>query len=150
MKGVLTLTVVCLISAACLAVVHHQTREIREANRESYENRQLSDLVPPGSIQELCNKGIELYRAEEKGYGGTIVLAVVYTNGELKGVRVLSHTETPGFADILQPSDWIGTFGVQPIGHVDAVARATITSKSIIKAVERIDELQKSGVSPCN
>ena len=150
MKGVLTLTIVCLISAACLAVVHHQTRETREANRESYENRQLSDLVPSGTMQELCDQAIELYRTEERGYGGAIVLAVVYSNGELKGARVLSHTETPGFADILQPNDWIGTFGVQPIGQVDAVTRATITSKSIIKAVERIEQLQKSGVSPCN
>lgn len=150
MKGVIALTVVCLISAACLAAIHHLTRDVREVNRESYENRQLADLVPPGSILDLCRRGIEIYRTEEKGYGGSILLAVVYTKGELKGVRVLSHTETPGFADVLKPSNWISNFGKQPIDHIDAVARATITTRSVIKAVASTNELHQSGGSPCN
>ncbi|MCY4657606.1 MAG: FMN-binding protein [Gammaproteobacteria bacterium] len=150
MKGIVAFTLLCLVSSGCLALVHHFTKETRKENREEFENRELEGLVPSLSNSELCLQGLELYRVEERGYGGKIKLAVVYENSTLSGVRALSHTETPGFADILNPESWISNFGQMPLDHIDAVTRATITSKAVIKAIQKVNADHASGISPCN
>ena len=149
MKSVLVLTFLCVVSALCLALIHHGTKEVRQNNRESYENRQLSDLIEPQSNTNLCDKGFELYRTTVRGYGGEIVLAIVYHDQVMKGVRVLSHQETPGFADVLNPSDWISNFGRRPIARIDAVSRATITSSAVLRAVSQVETMHDSGEGPC-
>lgn len=87
------------------------------------------------------------------GYGGRI-LAIMALNpqGEVLGVRVLSHAETPGLGDKIEAAkdDWIlsfnglslgnppaGEWGVKKDGgHFDQFSGATITPRAVVKAVK--------------
>ena len=88
------------------------------------------------------------------GYGGAISLILaIRRNGEIAGVRVVSHNETPGLGDYIdiKKSPWIKGFDdkiLQP-GHdedwhvkkdggkFDYMAGATITPRAVVKAVHK-------------
>jgi len=87
-----------------------------------------------------------------KGYSGEIKLLIgIYSNGEIAGVRINSHTETPGLGDKIQTnkSDWILSFNAQNYedtdkerwnvkkdgGQFDAFTGATITPRAVVHAV---------------
>lgn len=88
------------------------------------------------------------------GYSGKIFLIVaIRSNGEVSGVRVVSHRETPGLGDYIElpKSPWIKNFDGQSHatrkesdwkvkkdgGQFDYVAGATITPRAIVKAVHK-------------
>ncbi len=88
------------------------------------------------------------------GYSGDIRLLVgILANGELAGVRVLNHRETPGLGDAIETrrSDWIRQFAGLSLdappanawtvrkdgGEFDQFAGATITPRAVIKAVRQ-------------
>lgn len=88
------------------------------------------------------------------GYSGNIRLLVGLTpQGEVLGVRVIEHHETPGLGDKieLRISDWILSFNNQPInndnlsewavkkdgGKFDQFSGATITPRAIVNQVKR-------------
>jgi Na+-translocating ferredoxin:NAD+ oxidoreductase subunit G len=89
------------------------------------------------------------------GYSGDIKLLVaVRADGELAGVRVLAHKETPGLGDYIEAerSPWIReNFDGQSLaktpdeqwkvrkdgGSFDYMAGATITPRAVVKAVHR-------------
>lgn len=87
-----------------------------------------------------------------KGYSGEIKMLVgIYADGKVAGVRVNSHTETPGLGDKIQTnkSDWILTFSGKNYqkqqanlwevkkdgGEFDAFTGATITPRAVVHAV---------------
>lgn len=87
-----------------------------------------------------------------EGYGGAIRLLVAVTrDGTLKGVRVLSHHETPGLGDKIesQKSDWLQDFRGRSLGNppseewkvkkdggvFDQFTGATVTPRAVVKAV---------------
>ncbi|GAM65855.1 electron transport complex protein rnfG [Vibrio ishigakensis] len=86
------------------------------------------------------------------GYNGSIKLLIgVDLDGNVLGVRVLSHQETPGLGDKidLRVSDWILSFADKLIsedngdlwhvrkdgGQFDQFTGATITPRAVVKAV---------------
>tara|TARA_R110001583_G_scaffold49303_2_gene154310 strand:- start:3307 stop:3942 length:636 start_codon:yes stop_codon:yes gene_type:complete len=88
-----------------------------------------------------------------KGYAGEIKLAVgIFENGEVAGVRVIRHTETPGLGDKIQTNktDWIYGFNNKFYqkeqetrwevkkngGDIDAFTGATITPRAVTHAVK--------------
>lgn len=88
------------------------------------------------------------------GYSGDIKLLVaIRADGELVGVRVLAHKETPGLGDYIDTAhgDWIRNFDGQSLakrqdaawkvkkdgGEFDAVTGATITPRAVVKAVHK-------------
>lgn len=99
------------------------------------------------------------------GYSGEIRLLVGLTpEGEVLGVRVLEHHETPGLGDKIETriSDWILSFTQQKIhadnanewavkkdgGKFDQFAGATITPRAVVNQVKRaalsmLDELNQ-------
>ena len=94
------------------------------------------------------------YEMAEPGYSGLIrVLIGIAPDGTLLGVRVLSHTETPGLGDKIEVAkdDWILGFSgkslsdptpenwkVQRDGGVfDQFSGATITPRAVVKAIHR-------------
>ena len=97
-------------------------------------------------------------KTSEGGFGGKIELMVgIAADGIIKGVSVLSHSETPGlganmdkvlvgqFAD-KKPGDHF-SFEVTKTkeeGKVDAITAATITSRAFTKAVEKAYEAFKA------
>ncbi|MFA6013531.1 MAG: electron transport complex subunit RsxG [Gallionellaceae bacterium] len=88
------------------------------------------------------------------GYSGKIALILaVRANGELAGVRVVSHKETPGLGDYIElpKSPWIKGFDGKSReiykdadwkvkkdgGQFDYMAGATITPRAVVKAVNK-------------
>ncbi len=132
-----------------------------------YDNPLLEEKIQVTDPDFLgTNKAISVYRATKQGkpialalnviapdgYGGAIKLLVaIWANGELAGVRVLQHNETPGLGDGIeaQRSDWIYQFKGQSLdnttqaqwrvkkdgGQFDQLTGATITPRAVVKAV---------------
>ncbi|MEO5378663.1 MAG: electron transport complex subunit RsxG [Magnetococcus sp. DMHC-6] len=83
------------------------------------------------------------------GYSGNIeILMAVKIDGTINGVRVVSHTETPGLGDKVSVTDWPKSFegktqtntkwGVKKDGgDFDQFAGATITPRAVVGAVKR-------------
>ena len=95
--------------------------------------------------------GVALF-ADTTGYSGTIHLLLgIDANGTLTGVRVLSHTETPGLGDNidLAKSNWVLNFNGKSLkqpdekgwhvkkdgGEFDSFTGATITPRGVVKGV---------------
>ncbi|MDH3000124.1 electron transport complex subunit RsxG [Chelonobacter oris] len=89
-----------------------------------------------------------------QGYSGRIeVLIGISVDGEILGVRVLQHNETPGLGDKIETakSDWIYAFNRQQFrlenesqwavkkdgGKFDQFAGATITPRAVVNAVKQ-------------
>ncbi|WP_405128014.1 electron transport complex subunit RsxG [Pseudoalteromonas sp. PB2-1] len=87
------------------------------------------------------------------GYSGDInLLTAVFANGEIAGVRVTKHEETPGLGDKVEvkKSDWITLFKGQTVlgeddnrwavkkdgGQFDQFTGATITPRAVVGSVK--------------
>jgi len=135
---------------------------------QQYNNDILADTLEIAANSQLATtKPTTVYRARRDdkaiaavftsiapdGYSGKIKLLVgVYHNGDLAGVRVISHKETPGLGDKVdaRKSDWISHFSGLSLnepkteywqvkkdgGHFDQFTGATITPRAVIKAVK--------------
>lgn len=96
--------------------------------------------------------GVILEAIAHDGYSGDIKLLIaIKANGDISGVRVLAHKETPGLGDYIDitRSDWITQFDQKSLsnpekskwrvkkdqGEFDFMAGATITPRAVIKAV---------------
>lgn len=91
-----------------------------------------------------------VFRVEGKGYAGPIVLLMaVDQDGQVLGVRVLKHSETPGLGDKIEigKTDWITAFNGKSLntgrwavrkdgGEFDQFAGATITPRAVVQAVK--------------
>lgn len=134
---------------------------------EAYDNDLLLDTISIEPDTLLGTKEATLaYRARKEGkdiavvyssvapsgYNGSIYLLVgVYENGELAGVRVVKHRETPGLGDAvsISHSDWILGFNGKSLnnpdhkkwkvkrdgGIFDQFTGATITPRAVVNAV---------------
>lgn len=88
------------------------------------------------------------------GYSGAIhLLVAINLQGQIKGVRVLQHRETPGLGDKIevQRDDWILSFNGERVrsendarwrvrrdgGMFDQFTGATITPRAVVAAVQR-------------
>lgn len=141
-----------------------------------YSNDPLTDtLTLPAEPQLGTKTPSTVYRARNKGknsalvmdvvapdgYSGAIKLLVAFgANGQVLGVRVVEHKETPGLGDYIDPrkdknktSPWIDQFNYVPLtlsnkdwhvkkdgGAFDAYAGATVTPRAVVKAVHRAQE----------
>jgi electron transport complex protein RnfG len=95
------------------------------------------------------------------GYSGDIKMIIgVNVDGSIAGVRILSHTETPGLGDKidLKKSDWITSFDgksltnpvesnwavVKDGGEFDQLTGATITPRAVINQIKRALQFARS------
>lgn len=105
---------------------------------------------------ELSGKttGIILPVVAEEGYSGAIHLLVgIDRNGQVLGVRVTQHHETPGLGDKIEvrKTPWVTSFTGQSLGNppaqqwkvakdggtFDQFTGATITPRAVVKAVKQ-------------
>lgn len=181
LKTLLTLGLIGLLAAALLSGVHLATRERIADEQQRQALATLNQLVPESEYDnELVADrfsawiaGLEapstLYRARRdgepvalladvttpNGYSGDIRLLIgIAPNGDVIGVRVLDHRETPGLGDEIevQRSDWIRQFSGRSLGdppadqwaadqrggQFDTLSSATITSSAVIEAVRSL------------
>ena len=169
------LGVFSLVFIFALSLTFELTRE-RVAEQEQLKLRsQLQELLPPDSHDNSPAEdfitddasGRVIYRARMQqqpvaaliqtvapdGYSGSISMLVgIRANGELLGVRVLSHRETPGLGDAieLRRSDWVLGFTGKSLGSpaadqwtvkkeggaFDSFTGATITPRAVIHEIK--------------
>lgn len=94
------------------------------------------------------------------GYSGDIkMIAGINSNGTIAGVRVLTHTETPGLGDKvdLKKSNWINSFNHKSLeqpsisqwkvkkdgGDFDQFTGATITPRAVVRQIRKVLEFVK-------
>ena len=134
-RAALLLGLLMATAGALLAGIDAVTEHRIEANERERRQATLKELsgldieMPGHEDVAACDQGLVALAVVEHGYGGSMDVVAAFRRGRLSGVRVTRHGETPGFADILDPSDWIGR-----IGQVDAVTGATITSDAVLRA----------------
>ena len=173
-----------VVGTLSLAIIHHTTKapisKAEAAVRMNlfgqilpaslYDNDLLQDAVKFPSGGDLANRDeTMIHRARLKGapsavileatapdgYSGDIKLLVaIKSSGEIVGVRVLDHKETPGLGDYIDiaHSNWIKNFDAQSLdktnddawfvkkdgGQFDFTTGATITPRAVIKAVHKV------------
>lgn len=98
--------------------------------------------------------GVVLSAVAPDGYSGDIHLLIgIDRTGELLGVRVSAHRETPGLGDAIEAerSDWVHAFAGRSLdnpppeawtvrkdgGEFDQFTGATITPRAVVHAVRR-------------
>lgn len=177
------LAVTALIGTGMMTAVNwHSTPFIKNNERKTLL-RSLNSVIPPeiynndilNDTVKLVNKkylgsddAAVIYRARQdkkpvaaalkviapNGYSGEIILLVgIHYSGEITGVRVVKHRETPGLGDRIetQRSNWIESFVGKSInnpkesqwtvkrdgGHFDQFTGATITPRAVVGAVHK-------------
>lgn len=177
----LLLMLFAVIGAALVGITYDSTYETIKYNEQQALLKQLNNIVPASNYDnDLLADTIELaadqnlgttepsiaYRARKQGknvavvfsaiapngYNGSIHLLVgVNHDGNLAGVRVVKHRETPGLGDAIEAmrSDWILDFTGKSLtspnskqwkvkrdgGTFDQFTGATITPRAVVKAV---------------
>ncbi|MBW8329323.1 MAG: electron transport complex subunit RsxG [Thiobacillus sp.] len=127
-----------------------------------YDNDLLKDTVmiaaPDGEVtvyraRRAGKVEAVVFQTVGRGYAGPIVCIMgVARDGQLLGVRVLKHTETPGLGDKIEPAKdpWIYEFKGKSLGDpsadkwavkkdggvFDQFAGATITPRAVVRAVK--------------
>lgn len=177
------LTAFAVVGTALLAATYLVTRPIiAETEKQAklaligqilpatlYDNDLLKDsaLLPPA--KELGNsEPTPVYRAVKEGkpsaavleviapdgYSGKIrMIVAIKADGEVSGVRVVTHNETPGLGDYIEivKNSWIRIFEGKSLskyanqdwkvkkdgGRFEHMAGATVTPRAVVKAVHR-------------
>ncbi len=154
LRGALVLGGLMALAGLLLAGVNALTGErIAENRRVETQTilRELTNIDRGVEVHEdlvACEHGLVVLAMQERGYGGTMDLAAAFMDGGFIGIRATRHGETIGFADILDPSDWIGGLGVEEAGF-DAVTGATITSSAVLRARDAALQRHAAGQPWC-
>ena len=171
-----------LLASSLLGLADFNTRDVIKVRLEEdllasleqvipshqYNNNLLKDTINISSKEEQLGHDKTLvylarlngqvnavsYNVATGGYSGTINLLIgVDKTGHLLGVRVISHTETPGLGDKIEvtKSTWILSFNGHSLqnlsieewavkkdgGTFDQFSGATITPRAVVNAVYR-------------
>lgn len=176
-KPTIVLFLICTIVTMALALTNYATKDVileqvrlqeESARREVFSEAEdfeeiqgLEGIVEPDAEERLVRKAYKslkggevigrVYSVESKGYGGVISIAVgIDNNGKTTGVKVVSHSETPGLGSKAKDEPFLSQLvGIIPKDtltvvkasgskeeEIDAVSGATISSKAIVKAVQ--------------
>ncbi len=159
-KMISVLFIACGLAAGSLALVNavtkepiasHEKRQREAALREVFPSADEFISVVPDRIWEALSKGRSaghVFLVQVQGYSGPITLVFgTDANGAVTGLRVLSHSETPGLGAKIATASFRDQFQNQRLeqlalkrddpaqGRIDAVTGATISSRAVTKAV---------------
>lgn len=166
------LGVIALVTSAALALASAATEKDIAAARAADLKQSLAQVLPgqydndptqdtltvPGPAGETtiyrARRGGEVaavvFHVSGNGYAGAIdCMMGVDRDGQVLGVRVLNHKETPGLGDKIEPAKdpWIHRFAGKSLatakwavkkdgGEFDQFAGATITPRAVVNAVK--------------
>jgi len=164
MRDLLRMTTVlfitCGLSAGSLAVMNAVTRERIATSEQRQRDAALREVftdadefrtVTPDKVWGAARNGQDIgyvFQVKTQGYSGPISL-VVGTDlaGAIRGVRILSQTETPGLGAKIATAGFRDQFNKkrrQEIalkkddaanGRIDAITGATISSRAVTEAI---------------
>lgn len=103
-----------------------------------------TSISPQSELIGVCFVTTDIV-PEEKGYSGTIKIMVGMDNsGNITGIEVLSHTETPSYTYALAEPWFKDQFKGKSVRSklkmgedLDGITRATITSEAVSRAVKK-------------
>ena len=179
-----------LVAALLLGMADLVTRDVIQLRLEEDLKAKLEEVIPaemhdndllfdtvtlPSAEANLGASETVVYLAKKQGetnavcfkfvapdgYAGAISLVMgIDKNGEILGVRVISHTETPGLGDKIEisKSKWILSFNGKSLENVgyekwavkkdngifDQFSGATITPRKVVLAIRRGLEFYKA------
>jgi len=173
---IIVLTIICGVAAASLSAVYTVTKDpIEKAAREEklsamrqiipgFDNEPDIEtvLIPNGKDTKgneiartyyIARKGNEVIgvmfeTSSPAGYGGTITAIVgVTAAGEVTGVVILKHSETPGLGTKVTNPDWLAKFAGRTLdntkwavkkdgGDIDYTSGATISPRAVVAAIK--------------
>lgn len=181
-KTGLTLGLCVLAALLILTIAHSLTRERIEQTQQQWLQQGLIEVLPDGPFDTAPLDSARMITAVElgadepqpiytvyrdhrpiaavlsvvapDGYNGDIrMLLGINFSGQITGLRVIEHRETPGLGDDIDysHSDWITHFNARSLntsvpadwavrkqgGNFDAFTGATITPRAVINAVYR-------------
>lgn len=162
---IILLTIVVAISVTALTFTDRATRGKIEAQKEQEIQNMLSEMFPNMSEYDFENEIYTIYTdgdkvgyaflAVGKGYGGDIdILVGLEDEMTVKGVTIISQTETPGLGSRIAESSFTDRFKGQSIedvaltrdgGKIDAITSSTISSRAVVDAV-RTTAMEKAKV----
>jgi electron transport complex protein RnfG len=178
--GALYLVLFAIFAAWILSNIHESTRQRIADNELAERLKELQALLPHGEFDNEphkdfifvtdpgllgSNKPQPIYRIRNGGMPVAAVVSAVAPNGfsgkirllvsidlrgQILGVRVTSHSETPGLGDAIEAdkSDWIkgfaGLAAIDPLsstwvldedgGSFDKITGATVSSRAVLGA----------------
>ena len=152
--GVLTL--ICSAVALMLGFVNFVTKDVIAEKEDTAKKTAVYEIFPEAEDVVFVEGEKEMFIVKENGalsgycistvtagYGGDINLIVGVTkDGEVKGVKIVSMSETAGLGSKTQSASFLGQFvgksGTLTVGeNVDGVSGATISSKAVTAGVEQ-------------
>ena len=169
LKPALTLFAICLVVTALLAGTNLLTKDkIDEQARILAENSRkvvLSDAetfeAADGYYTGIAGGEVigYVFETEAKGYGGTVkVMTGISAAGDITGVVILEHSETPGLGANAERASFTDQYK-QPVpengialvknkapaeGEIEALTGASITSRAVTNAVNAAIEQYNS------
>lgn len=182
-RSAMALGLVAVLGTGLLVSVETLTRQRIADQQSQATIRQLGQVINPELFDNVLQndqisisdpdwfpkgQAVTIYRARkgsepvaaifklftEEGYNGNIHLLIgIRADGNISGVRVISHKETPGLGDAIESrkSDWILDFSGKSLnqdsdqswavekdgGQFDQFTGATITPRAIVQMVKK-------------
>ncbi len=160
----LTLALVGIISASLLTAAHNVTDPIIQERREADYRAALEDFFPGFDhfeTEELDEGQFDLIYDEDGdlmgimatvaalGYDGDIDYNLALdSEGEIIGVRIIAHTETPGIGDVIErdsfKEQFVGKSYEDPITageDVDIISGATVSTAAMINSIRQTTQV---------
>jgi len=152
-KAMISLTVICLVTATVLGVINHFTSPVIEVKEQERENAALRQVLPSGSefspidteslglderitavYREESGKGY-VFKLNVKGYkSGMTVICGIGADGTVNGAVCLNSSETLGY-EKTYGGRFTGT-DISSVSSVDTVSGATKTTSAYRNAVK--------------
>jgi electron transport complex protein RnfG len=147
----LSLLAICTVVAVLLAAVNIATRKTIEENAQKEKEAAISALFPSFSsitedkraypagvhtvytvIKEEALLGYAV-SLESRGFGGMVQMMVgIGADGAVSGIRILSHSETPGLGSRALAAGHLAKYlGLQIGETVDGISGATFSSRAV-------------------
>lgn len=149
----IVLSAICAGVALLLAAVNMITAPIIKARDDSEKELAIKQLIPDLESFEIFTSEItdadELYIVQSEneknycvlvspsGFGGDIEMIVaISADLRVKGVKVLSHTETAGVGTRITDDSFLSSFiGSNSSDGIDVLSGATVSSTAVKKGV---------------
>lgn len=174
-KLILTLTVIGVISAIALSFVYQWTTPYIEQHQIEARKVALRDVLPQAQeFEEVERDGQTFFEGYDSGGNRTgvamiasgpgyqnvieLMIGVNINSQQIYGIKILTHEETPGLGARITSESYKENFVDKPFGdytvvksepqselEVEAIAGATISSKSVAQIVEdAVEQMQEA------
>ena len=166
-KIIATLTIVCLLCALALSLVHFSAAKKIDLNAVARIENAINTLYPQAasvkpvegddSVFTLLDKQDKVmayaFLAKGQGYQGTIVMLAVSNAGlsQLEGLEIIESLETPGLGAKIQNAPFRNQFKGAPIvselistkekaktsSEIEAITGATVSSRAVVNILNK-------------